>query len=64
MLNKKLSNVRMLKLSSWCTAILDGKQVRVRVRHLGRGKFQVIEDESGTNNQKIIDASDIIHCDK
>ncbi len=64
MLNKKPSNVSTLKLSSWCTAILDGKQVRVLVRHIGRGKFQVIEDESGTSDQRIIDASDIIHCDK
>lgn len=64
MQNKKPSNVSMMKLSSWCTAILDGKQVRVRVRHLGRGKFLVIEDEAGTNHQRIIDASDIIPCDK
>jgi hypothetical protein len=52
-----------MKLSFWCTAILDGKQVKVRVRHLGRGKFQVIEDEAGISSQRVIDASDIIYCD-
>jgi len=41
----KKPEINLVKLSSWCTAIINGKEVRVRVRHLGRGKFQIVEAE-------------------
>ena len=52
-----------MKASFWCDAILDGKQVRVRVMHLGSGKYRILEDESGVHDYKVIDASDIVYCD-
>ena len=49
-----------MKLSWWCTAVFNGKEVRVR--HLGRGKFHIIEAELDID-AKIIDAADIVRCD-
>lgn len=51
MLNKRPSSASITKFSFWCTVILDGKQIRVRVRHLERGKFQIIEDEAEISSQ-------------
>jgi hypothetical protein len=48
---------------SWCLCVLQESEVKVKIRHIGRGKFKVIEDEAnGTYIGKIIDASDLIHC--
>jgi hypothetical protein len=58
----KKSDAHLLKLSFWCTAIVGGTHVRVRIRHIGRGKFQIIESDLDTG-AKVIDASDILHCD-
>jgi hypothetical protein len=50
------------ELSYWCTAVMDGKEKRVRIRHIGRGRFLVLEPENSSQHT-IIDASDILHCD-
>jgi hypothetical protein len=51
----------------WCSvAITSSIIIRVQVVHLGRGKFKVVDDEIGTDELKdrIIDASDILHCER
>jgi hypothetical protein len=59
---QKKPEISLHKLSFWCTAIVNDAKVRVRIRHAGGGKFQVIEADARMD-LKIIDASDIIHCD-
>ena len=58
----KKPEINLVKLSSWCTAVINGKEVRVGVRHLGRGKFQIVEAELDIE-AKIIDPVDIVRCD-
>lgn len=58
----KSPGLNLVKLSCWCTASINGKKIRVRVRHVGRGRFLVIEAE-GTLDRAMIDAADILHCE-
>ena len=58
----KKPEINLVKLSWWCTAVINGKEVRVRVRHLGRGKFRIVEAELDID-ARIIDAADIVRCD-
>lgn len=48
----------------WCLcSIKEGGEVKVKIVHVGRGKFKVIEDEDqGRQVGKILDASELIHC--
>jgi hypothetical protein len=62
LLKEKKPDPNLLKLSFWCTAIVNGADMRIRVRHTGRGKFQVLESELDMG-VRIVDASDIVHCD-
>lgn len=52
------------KNSSWCLAFINEAKMRVKIIHIGRGKFKVISDEEGDRyiENIIIDASDIFHC--
>jgi len=51
------------KYDTWCTISVNNVKTTVLVRHLGGGKFKVIDDRSGGSLiGKIIDASDIYHC--
>jgi hypothetical protein len=51
------------KYDTWCTIFVNDVKTTALVRHLGRGKFKVINDPSdGSLIGKIIDASDIYHC--
>ncbi len=45
-----------------CTLSLKTDYFRAEVIPLGRGKFKIVNDESGKYKDKIIDASDVIHC--
>lgn len=50
-------------LGSDCITFIDKQEVRVKIIHVGRGKFKIIRDDgSGKHVGKIIDASDVIHC--
>jgi len=47
----------------WCLCSIKGGEVKVKVVHVCRGRFRVIEDEDeGSQVGKILDASDLIHC--
>jgi hypothetical protein len=60
MLNK---NESVEKDGTWCTISVNGIKTKVQVRHLGRGKFKVVNDESqGSLIGSIFDASEIFHC--
>ena len=49
--------------TSWCTVILNESTIRAEVKHVGRGKFRIIDDKSdGKYIGMIVDASDIFHC--
>ena len=51
------------KDDTWCTASVNDVKTTVLVRHLGGGKFKVMDDRSGGNLiGKILDASEIYHC--
>lgn len=36
--------------------------MRARVKHRGRGKFEVLETEGGADTGKVVDAADIVFC--
>ena len=60
MLNKKSA---VEKNQAWCTVSVRDVKTRVAVRHLGKGKFKVVNDEmNGNLVGNILDASDILHC--
>jgi hypothetical protein len=44
---------------SCCDVGIEGKNVQAKVRHKGRGKFEVTD---GENAGKVVDASDIDSC--
>ncbi|MGI8831021.1 MAG: hypothetical protein ACR2IS_00120, partial [Nitrososphaeraceae archaeon] len=48
--------------SSWCLASIKEVRRRVKIVHIGRGKFKVINDGEGDRyaDNIIIDASDIL----
>jgi hypothetical protein len=51
------------KGDTWCTISVKDIKMSVLVRHLGGGKFKVINDKSGgTLIGNILDASEIYHC--
>ena len=51
------------KGDTWCTISVNDIKTSVLVRHLGGGKFKVINDKSGGSLiGNILDASEIYHC--
>ena len=49
--------------SSWCNLLINGSNVRAKVKHVGSGKYRIIEDNGdGKYVGKVADASDIFHC--
>jgi hypothetical protein len=54
-------NSSLEKHSSWCSVELnEGKRIKVRLAHIGRGRFLILDDEDGgTYVDKRVDASDM-----
>ena len=49
--------------STWCNLLINGSNVRAKVKHVGSGKYRIIEDNGdGKYVGKVVDASDIFHC--
>ena len=49
--------------SSWCYLLINGSRVTAKVKHIGSGRYKILEDkENGKYFDMIIDASDIFHC--
>ncbi len=48
----------------WCTASIDGDNVRVKIVHKGRGKYLIVEDKmDGKYLTTIIDAEDVVRVE-
>ncbi len=61
--NRVLNKDNFEKGDTWCTISVNDIKTKVLVRHLGRGKYKVVDDQSGgTLIGKILDASEIYHC--
>jgi hypothetical protein len=65
-MHNQLSNILIEKeerYSSWCFLLLGGTEFEAKIVHEGRGKFKILNDQyGGKYNNKIVDASDIVHC--
>jgi hypothetical protein len=64
MLNINKSDVLTTEKDSiWCTVYIDKIRVKAKIKHIGRGKFKILDDESGDKyTGNIVDASDIYYC--
>jgi hypothetical protein len=51
------------ELDSWCMVSVNGIDSIVKIRHIGRGKFRIIEVLNGNLKiDGIVDASDVFNC--
>jgi hypothetical protein len=51
------------ELDSWCIVSLNGIDSIVKIKHIGRGKFRIVEVFNGDLKvDTIVDASDIFDC--
>jgi hypothetical protein len=58
-----MSKDNLDKDNTWCVISVNDVKTKVLMRHLGGGKFKVIDDRSGGNLiGKKLDASDNYHC--
>ena len=50
-------------LDSWCVVSINGIDSIVKIKHIGRGKFRIIEVfNSNLKVDTIVDASDVLDC--
>jgi len=57
-----MSDKRDKPNESWCTVLLEGNRIRASLKHIGRGRFRIIEDKENKYVGQVIDASDILNC--
>jgi hypothetical protein len=51
------------KFDSWCIVSINGRDSIVKIKHIGRGKFRIIEVFNGDLKvDNIVDASDVLDC--
>ena len=51
------------ELDSWCTVSVNGIYSIVKIKHIGRGKFRIVEVFNGDLKvDTIVDASDVFDC--
>ncbi len=49
--------------SARCKLSINEIEVEAKIKHMGRGKFKILTDESGGEyTNVIVDASDVFHC--
>jgi hypothetical protein len=49
--------------SSWCNLLINGSNIRAKIKHVDSGKYRIIEDKNdGKYVGRVVDASDIFHC--
>jgi hypothetical protein len=47
----------------WCFVSINELTINAKILHRRRGKFKILNDEYGGRYiNKIVDASDIVHC--
>ncbi len=50
---------------TWCVVQRSDKVFRAQIQHVGRGKFKIVNDnQESVHVGQIVDASDIINCEK
>lgn len=51
------------ELDSWCVVSINRIDSIVKIKHIGRGKFRIIEVFNGNLKvDTIVDASDVLDC--
>ncbi len=51
------------ELDSWCIVSVNRRDSIVKIRHIGRGKFRIVEVFNGNLEvDAIVDASDVSDC--
>ena len=57
------SSIEIEKYSCWSVIFIATLKIDAKIIHKGRGKFRIVEDKcKGKYVNKIVDASDVIHC--
>jgi len=57
------SSIEIEKYSCWSVIFIGTLKIDAKIIHKGRGKFRIVEDKcKGKYVNKIVDASDVIHC--
>jgi uncharacterized protein len=57
------STIEIEKYSCWSVIFIGELKIDAKIIHKGRGKFKIVEDKhKGMYVNKIVDASDVIHC--
>jgi hypothetical protein len=52
-------------IRTWCIVQGSNKVFRAQIQHVGRGKFKIVNDnQESIHVGQIVDASDIINCEK
>ena len=49
-------------IETWCLISIDGREIKAKIIHMGRGKFKILDDKDSKYVGKIVDASDVVHC--
>ena len=50
---------------TWCVVQHSNKVFRAQIQHVGRGTFKILNDNQKRSHiGQIVDASDIINCEK
>ena len=51
--------------ATWCVVEHSNQVFRAQIQHVGRGKFKILNDnQEGLHVGQIVDASDILNCDR
>lgn len=51
------------EFDSWCIVSINGIDSIVKIKHIGRGKFRILEVFNGNlRADTIVDASDVFDC--
>ena len=52
-----------MSTSAWCNLSINEIEMKAKIKHMGRGKFNILTDKSGGEyTNVIVDASDVFHC--
>jgi hypothetical protein len=52
-------------IRTWCIVQDSNKVFRAQIQHVGRGRFKIVNDnQESIHVGQIVDASDIINCEK
>jgi hypothetical protein len=50
---------------TWCVVQESNQVFRAQIQHVGRGKFKIVNDnQEKIHVGQIVDASDVINCEK